>query len=75
MAGPYTKRQDSDAISDGWTISDGDDNVIAHLDTETMANVMMAGLLGDIANFGNGKATPEDYPEDEPLGEGPEDDE
>lgn len=43
---PYLKMRDSDAIDDGWTITDGDGNVIAHLDTETMADGMMAFLLG-----------------------------
>lgn len=41
---PYTKRQDSGAIDDGWTVTDGDGLVIAHLDTESMADALIASL-------------------------------
>jgi hypothetical protein len=44
--GPYIKRHDSSAIEDGWTIRDGDQEVIAHLDTETMADTLLLCLLG-----------------------------
>lgn len=42
--GPYKKQQNSNAIDDGWTIEDGDGAVIAHLDTETMADAMLGSL-------------------------------
>lgn len=64
---PYTKSNDSDAIDDGWTITDKFDGIIAHLDTETLANVMLAYLLGD--------EKPKDYPSNEPLGEDEDEDE
>lgn len=50
--GPYKKEQNSDAIDDGWTVTDGDGNVIAHLDTETMADILLNGLNGEIEPIG-----------------------
>ena len=49
--GPYRKDQDSDAIDDGWTITDGDGGIIAHLDTETMTDALLAALNGNTINF------------------------
>ncbi len=43
--GPYTKRQDSDAIDNGWTVCDGNGETVAHLGTETMADCMMDALI------------------------------
>ena len=41
--GPYTKNQyRSCPIDDGWTVRDGTGAVIAHVDTESMANVLLA---------------------------------
>lgn len=45
--GPYTKAKTATVIDDGWEIEDGDGNVIAILDTETMANVLMQHLHTD----------------------------
>lgn len=42
--GPYTKSQTATAIDDGWEIKDGDGEVIAILDTETMADGMLRYL-------------------------------
>ncbi len=42
--GPYKKQRISEAIECGWTIENGDGETIAHLDTETMADVLIAGL-------------------------------
>lgn len=44
---PYKKQCDSTAIDDGWTITDGEGEVIAHLDTETMADAMLGCLRGE----------------------------
>lgn len=41
---PYTKTQDSTAIDDGWTIRDEDDEIIAHLDTESTADALLKCL-------------------------------
>ena len=41
---PYKKKQNSQVLDDGWTVSDGDGNIIAHLDTETMADILIEGL-------------------------------
>lgn len=57
MAAPYTKKQDGD----DWTIEDGDGHVIATTETETLANFVMAALLGLAPE-------PPDYPSDEPQG-------
>lgn len=43
----FKKNQDSDVIDDGWTIRNKDDEVIAHLDTEYMTDILMSVLIGD----------------------------
>lgn len=60
--GPYTKKQSSSVFNDGWNIYDGQGELIAALDTDTMANGMLACLVG---HFG----PPPDYPSDTPLGD------
>lgn len=67
VAAPYTKSQSSSAIDDGWTIRDGDGAIIAHVDTETMADALMGCLLqspymGIPANWPS-------YPSDVPINE------
>ena len=42
MSGPYTKKEYKDA----WKIEDGDGQVIATTETETLADYVMAALLG-----------------------------
>ncbi len=56
--GPYTKVEAGEA----WDILDGAEDAIATLQTETLANYMLAALLGVYPS-------PPDYPADEPLGE------
>lgn len=51
--GPYTKTQTSSAIDDGWEIADESGYVIAHLDTETMADGLLANLLGMVRKEGD----------------------
>lgn len=63
--GPYTKRNNSTAIDDGWTVEEGDGYVIAHLDTESLTDSLLAVVLGD-ALPGDGD---EVYAEGVPLGE------
>lgn len=46
MAAPYMKREaHSDEIDDAWEIQDGDGTVIAIVDTELLANVLMNWLV------------------------------
>lgn len=47
QAGRYTKSQDSNAIDDGWTIKDENGYIVAHLDTETMADALLETLEGN----------------------------
>lgn len=44
MMGPYRKIQDSDAIEDGWVVVDDNDEIVAHLYTEMMADMLIVGL-------------------------------
>ncbi len=61
--GPYVKRQTATAIDDGWEIKDGAGEVIAILDTENLADVLMDALV-------NGPARePPRFPSGEPRGE------
>ena len=63
--GPYTKHNNSGVIDDGWTIEEAGGHVIAHVDTETMANILLWHLLNEDPNYPG----PPSYPEGEPLGE------
>lgn len=58
--GPYTKRYKRSR--DEWEIEEYDGHVIAALETEHMANCLMAALLGLCPE-------PPQYPEDVPQGE------
>lgn len=45
--GPYTKTASKDVFDDGWEISEGGGHVIAHVETESLADVLMHHLSGD----------------------------
>jgi hypothetical protein len=45
----YVKSNDSDIIDDGWTIEDEDGVVLAHVETEGMADALLTYLLGQAA--------------------------
>jgi hypothetical protein len=42
---PYTKRQNSTAPRRQWTVENGEGVIVAHVETEFMADVILAALL------------------------------
>jgi len=59
MAPPYVKRS-SKQLDDGWEIQDGEGATIAIVATETMANALLATLLGLLERV-------PDYPSNTPI--------